>query len=403
METHTFFLYLMIILISARLLAELASKLKIPSVVGELMAGILLGPSLLGWIAPFEAIKLMAEIGIILLLFEAGLETDVKRLVDASTESTFIALFGILLPLSLGFAVCYWGFKLELLSSLFIGGALTATSIGITIRILADLKQRQSKAGQIALGAAVLDDILGVILLALLFEFSLHHGVNWLNAGKALSFMVIFFLLAPVAAKVLALIIHHFDLEGGKPALLPTSIISLVLFFAWLAHELGAPEILGGFAAGLALSRRFFLPFGAALRADANFAKRIQKQMEPIVHLFTPIFFVYVGLSVNLQEVNWQSPFFLLFSSSILVVAIIGKVLGALFLDEPWYTRMMTGAAMIPRGEVGLIFTEMGRSAGIFNTDIYASLVLVIVMTTLLPAFFMKWLNNRVLSSASKN
>ncbi len=395
METHDFFLYLLIILLTARVFAELATRWQAPSVIGELFAGIVLGPSLLGWIEPFGAIKLMAEIGIILLLFEVGLGTDLKRLVHTGGKSLLVAIIGFILPLVLGFALAYGLFELPLLVSLFIGGTLTATSIGITVRVLADLKRQHSAEGQIVLGAAVLDDVLGVILLALLYEFSIGGGVSLVNAGKVLIFVSAFFVLAPIAAKLISLLIKRFDAVSEIPGLIPTTIVSLVLFFAWLAHTLGAPELLGGFAAGLALSRRFFMPLGIALHADEPFAHRIEEQMKPIIHLFTPIFFVFVGLSLNLREIDWGSPFIWLFSLSLLVAAVIGKLMGAFFIKEPWPQRWVIGLAMIPRGEIGLIFAELGRISGIFSNEIYAGMVIVIALTTLLPPFIMKWYYGR--------
>ena len=149
METHTFFLYLLTILLTARLMAEVAVRLKAPSVIGELAAGIILGPSLLGWIEPNEVLKLLAEIGIILLLFEVGLETDVRRLANTGTKSMVVAIGGFVFPFGLGFILSYWLFDLSLIASLFIGGTLTATSIGITIRVLSDLKRQNEKEGQI--------------------------------------------------------------------------------------------------------------------------------------------------------------------------------------------------------------------------------------------------------------
>jgi len=395
METHDFFLYLLIVLLTARIFAELATRLQSPSVIGELLAGVVLGPSLLGWVEPVEAIKLMAEIGIILLLFEVGLETDIKRLARTGVKSFVLALAGFVLPLVFGFALGYWVFGLSILISLFIGGTLTATSIGITVRVLSDLKRQQSSEGQIVLGAALLDDVLGVVLLALLYEFSLGGGVSLLNAGKVLMFVGAFFVLAPIAAKLISLIIRRFEAVSEIPGLLPTTIVSLVLFFAWLAYAMGAPELLGGFAAGLALSRRFFLPLGIALRADEHFAHRIEDQMKPIVHLFTPIFFVYVGLSLNLREIDWGSPFIWIFSLSLLIAAILGKLVGAFMIQEPWLARWVIGLAMIPRGEIGLIFAELGRVSGIFNNEIYAGMVIVIALTTLLPPFIMKWYYGR--------
>lgn len=395
METHDFFLYLLVILLTARVFAELATRLQAPSVIGELFAGVVLGPSLLGWIEPVEAIKLMAEIGIILLLFEVGLETDVKRLVRTGLKSFVVAIAGFVLPLILGFVLGYWVFGLSLLVSLFIGGTLTATSIGITVRVLSDLKRQQAPEGQIVLGAAVLDDVLGVVLLALLYEFSIGGGVSLLNASKVLLFVGAFFVLAPVAAKLISLIIKRFDAVSVIPGLLPTTIVTLVLFFAWLAHALGAPELLGGFAAGLALSRRFFLPLGIALHTDESFAHRIEDQMKPIVHLFTPIFFVFVGLSLNLRQIDWGSPFIWGFSLTLLVAAIVGKLVGAFLIKEPWAVRWVIAMAMIPRGEIGLIFAELGRVSNIFSNEIYAGMVIVIALTTLLPPFIMKWFYTR--------
>jgi len=395
MEVHDFFLTLLIILLTARIFAELATRLQSPSVIGELFAGVVLGPSLLGWIEPTEAIRLMAGIGIILLLFEVGLETDVKRLVRTGLESIVDALAGFILPFVFGFGLAYWLFELPLLVSLFIGGTLTATSIGITVRVLSDLKRQHSKEGQVVLGAAVLDDVMGVVLLALLYEFSIGGGVSLVNTGKVLIFVAAFFVLAPAAAKLMSVVIKRFDASSEIPGLIPTTIVSLVLFFAWLAHAVGAPELLGGFAAGLALSRRFFLPLGVALHADEAFAERIETQMKPIVQLFTPIFFVMVGLSLNLREIDWSSPFIWLFSLSLLVVAVAGKLFGALLLKESWPVRWMIGTAMIPRGEVGLIFAELGRESGILSNEVYAGMVIVIALTTLLPPFFMKWYYRR--------
>lgn len=391
MNTHVFFLDLLTILLTARLMAEIAVRMKAPSVIGELAAGVVLGPSLLGWLEPNEVLKLLAEIGIILLLFEVGLETDMRRLVNAGRKSFFVAGGGFVVPFVLGYGLSYWMFDLSLLVSLFIGGTLTATSIGITIRVLSDLKRQQQTEGQIVLGAAVLDDVLGVILLAILYEFSQGGGVSMTNVSKVMVFVGAFFLLAPVAAKLISHLISRFDSISEIPGLIPTTIVSLVLFFAWLAHAVGAPEILGGFAAGLALSRRFFIPFGIALHTNEAFANRIEEQMKPIIHLFTPIFFVLVGLSINFQQIDWSSPFIWTFSLLFFSVAALGKFAGALFIKESWRMRMIIGLAMVPRGEVGLIFAELGRANGIFNNEIYAGLVIVIALTTILPPLIMKW------------
>lgn len=395
MDTHTFFLQLLLILIISRLLAELAVRLHMPGVIGELTAGVLLGPSIFGWVEPSATIQLLAEVGIILLLFKVGIETDIRRLIGAGRQSLTVALGGFMMPLICGFALGYWLFGLPGLVSLFIGGTLTATSIGISIRVLADLNRQHEREGEIVLGAAVLDDVMGVILLAILYEFAVGDGVSIMNVGKVLIFILLFFLLAPIAAKMISLLIRRFDSYSDIPGLIPIMIISLVLFFAWLAHAVGAPELLGGFAAGLALSRRFFLPFGMFLQSDRKFAGRIELQMNPIVYIFSPIFFVTVGLSLSLREIDWASPFIWSFAISFFLVAVIGKLAGAMMIRASLPQRFAIGLAMMPRGEVGLIFAELGRSTAMFSTEVYAAMVIVIALTTLVSPIALKWFYTR--------
>ncbi len=391
MQAHDFFLILLLILVGARIFAEVFQRIGLPPVLGELAAGLFLGPSLLGWVTLNDTIKLLAEIGIILLLFDVGLETDLKRLKESGWTAAIVAIGGFVLPFILGTFVGYTLFDLSLITSLFIGGTITATSIGITVRVLKDLKKNQSLEGEIVLGAAVLDDIFGVVLLAILYDFSQSGEVSIVDTGRVFLFITAFFILAPIAAKLMALLIHKYDSQTNYPGLIPVAIISLVLFFAWLAHQMGAPEIIGGFAAGLALSRRFFLPFGMVIREKENFADKIEKQMRPIVLLFTPIFFVTVGLSVNMQDINWSEAHVWLFGGSILLVAVVGKMLLPFFLNSlTFQKRVIVGLSMVPRGEVGLIFAEIGRSAGIFDTEVYAALIVVIILTTVLPPLLIK-------------
>ncbi|MCK4709243.1 MAG: cation:proton antiporter [Gammaproteobacteria bacterium] len=395
---HEFILNLLIILLAARLFAEIANYTGAPSVIGELVAGVVIGPSLLGWVEPNDVLKMLAEIGIILLLFEVGIKTDAKRLLYSGKKSVVVAITGFIFPMILGFAVSYWVFGLSLLVSLFIGGTITATSIGITVRVLQDLRCQQAHEGQIVLGAAVLDDVFGVVLLAILYEFSIGGGVSILNISKVILFIGIFFAVAPVAAKILSVYINRLEARSNLPGVIPTTIISLVLLFSWISHALGAPELLGGFAAGLALSRRFFLPFGLTLSADTECVGCIEMQMTPIIQLFTPIFFVYIGLSLSLQEIDWSSPFIWIFSLTIFMLALIGKMIGPFFLKESIYSKLAIGMAMVPRGEIGLIFVELGKISGILNNEIHAGMVIVIVLTTLLSPFVMKWYHHQYAS-----
>ncbi|WP_196141007.1 cation:proton antiporter [Aliikangiella sp. G2MR2-5] len=390
MDTSTVILQIAAILIIARIFGEIAANFNIPSVIGELCAGILLGPTFLGLIEPDGMIRVLAEIGIILLLFQIGLETNLQNLVNTGNKSIIVATGGFVLPFVTCFGLSYYVFDLPQLVSLLIAGTMTATSIGITMRSLTDIGRDKSKEGQIVLGAAVLDDIMGVLLLAILFDFSQTGSIDLTSAARILLFMIVFFLVAPTIAKSISFIIRRFEGMSKIPGLVPTTIVSLVLSLAWLSHAIGIPELLGGFATGLALSQRFFIPFGVSLRADPEFSDHVHSEMKPIIQLFTPIFFVMVGLSLDLSEIDWTSHFFWYFSVSLTAIAIVSKMGGAILIREKFARRVVTGMAMVPRGEVGLIFAELGRTSGLLNNEIYATVVMVIAYTTLFTPFWLR-------------
>jgi len=395
METHVILLQLAAILVCARVFSLIAGRLGAPTIIGELFAGIFLGPTVLGWIEPHSAIQLLAQIGIILLLFEVGLSSDISRLLKSGSRSVIVAIGGFVFPFFLGAAVSYYFFGFSPLVAMFVGGTLTATSIGVTIRILSDLNQHQSREGQIVLGAAVVDDILGVILLTVLYEFSQSGEVSLERLATITVYVFAFLSIAPMAAKLFSFLLNRFTQLYDSPGLIPVSLVSLVLVFAAIAHSLGAPELLGGFAAGLALSRRFFLPFGAAFKTDPQFTEKIRAEISPIIHLFTPIFFVTVGLSLDLTSIDWGSSFFWLFSLSMLFVAVLGKLLGGWIVPETYRSRTLIGMAMVPRGEVGLIFAELGHVANVLTNEVYAAMIIVVAYTTVLSPFWIKLYFNK--------
>jgi Kef-type K+ transport system membrane component KefB len=390
MDTSLAILQVAAILIAARIFGELATWLRVPVVIGEILAGVILGPSLLAFVEPQGLIQVLAEIGIILLLFQVGLETDVGELARSGGKSVVVAVGGFVLPLLTCFVLGRYVFELDPLVALMVAGTMTATSIGITIRTLTDLGHAHSREGNIVLGAVVLDDILGVLLLAILFNFITQGSLDLAGTWRILLFMLVFFLIAPAIAKTVSYVIRRWEAVSETPGMVPTTIVSMVLFLAWLSHELGIPELLGGFATGLALSRRFFLPFGAALQADPEFSSHVHEQMKPVIQLFTPIFFATVGLSLDLSSLDWGSILFWVLSISLAAVAVATKIIGALLVSEPLARRVVIGMSMVPRGEVGLVFAELGRQTGLFDQQIFAIVVIVIAYTTLFTPFWLR-------------
>lgn len=392
MEASDFFLKLLLLLLCAKVFAEVFAYLKLPSVIGEVIAGIVIGPSVLGIIAPDETFYLLAEIGILLLLFEVGLETDVGKVIKVGGQASMVALTGIVAPALLGFWITYDVFQLELIPALFISGCLVATSIGITVRVLADLGKQNTKFSRIVIGAAVIDDIVGVVILALLYDLVVKGQISVIGTSKLVLFIAVFLLIAPILAKLLVPLIAKFSTISRTKGLIPTIVISMILGLAVVSHEIGAPEMLGSFAAGIALARRFFLPLGAEIEHYGHsIASRIEEDMKPIIDLFVPIFFVMVGVSLNFKVIDFSSVEFWSFAGVLSAVAIMGKLVSGVFVKGNLNEKVSTGLAMVPRGEVGLIFAEVGKRSGAFDDTVYAVIVFMVALTTLLAPLALRF------------
>ncbi len=390
-DIHTLFLHIAVILISGKLSGTVFKRFGIPAVLGEVFAGIILGQSLLGIIPLSEAIKVLAELGVILLLFEVGLEADIHMLVKVGPASALVAFLGAVLPFAGGFIISRYLFDMSTMSALFIGGALTATSIGITVKVLSDLGKKKAKFSQIVLGAAVLDDVLGVVILAALYEFSKSGQVNWKATAGLMMDIAIFFVVAPFVARLSAKLIYFVVYKLQDTDVIPPVILSLVLFTGYGAYRVGSPEILGAFTAGLGLSRRFIVPFAGFMKLNEKVIHSVEENIRPLVWIVSPIFFVSVGLALNFKVIDLGSSDFWLLSLSLTVVAMLGKVVSGLLIPLSFKDRINIGLSMMPRGEVGLIFAEFGRSFGAIDEVGYAVVVFVIAVTTLLAPILLKF------------
>lgn len=398
MDLHLIFLYLAILLFFARLTGDIFIKFGIPSVIGEIFVGVLLGQSVFGIIPLSDVMRLLAELGIILLLFHIGLEADLKQLKKVGFSALAVASAGALAPFVIGFIISYYVFNFPFITSLFIGGTLSATSIGITVRVLEDLGKMKEPFAQIVLGAAVLDDIFGVIVLATLFEFSKTQEVN-LNATILLIIYIgTFFLFAPLIGKIFAYFVSTISKRLNTLDFVPPVVVAIILLFAYAAHEIGSPEILGAFTAGIAFSRRFTIPFAAAFQADKAIINKIEESLNPLIWLFTPLFFVYVGLQINLKAIDFSSWHFWGLSAVLLVVAVMTKLLAGIFFKGTRKEKLSVGLSMLPRGEVGLIFAEFGRISGIYDNTLYAVIIFVVSLTTLISPLALKhlWKSNPI-------
>jgi len=391
MHVHELFLTLFIIIIVARVLGELFSRFKMPSVLGELLAGALLGPSMLGIVQPGEVLALLAEIGILMLLFDVGLETDFKRLREAGWQAITVAIFGAVVPFTGAYLLSYHVFGLSEFASLFIGGTLTATSIGITLRVLKDIHREKTNIAQIVIGAAVLDDIIGVVALAFVYDAAVTRELSYSRTFEVTIYIALFITIAPIVANVVAKYLRRLCPVSHYSGFISTTFIAMILIFSYISNYAGAPVILGAFTVGLALSKEFRLPFGLGLQHDGNFYRKIKNSTVPIAELFTPIFFVMVGVSIDFSAIAFGSAIFWYEVIGFTFIAVAGKYFGAFVINQKCKNNnMLIGISMIPRGEVGLIFAKIGHINGVLDNETYAVLIFVVIITTVIPALLLK-------------
>ena len=366
---------LLIIIIVARLAAELAELIKIPAVLGEIIAGIIIGPSALGLIDPIKnldvanMVLLLGEIGVILLLFQVGLEMDLGEMAKVGKPALLVALIGVLVPFAAGFGVASaFGESGEI--SLFIGAALTATSVGITARVLGDLRALALRESRIVLGAAVADDVLGLIILTVVVkvvtEGSISASVVFETIGLALGFLVITGLLA---IYVIPKAFTRIDRVAKSSTTIVAVSFALMLAFSLLANQAKLAFIIGAFMAGLAVGR-------------SQQHERIAEGLNPLGHIFIPVFFASIGINADLDAMF--QPSVLALATVLTVVAIIGKLIAGFGIGRSPGDKLLIGIGMIPRGEVGLIFASIGLSKGILDDELYGALLLMVLVTTLI-------------------
>jgi Kef-type K+ transport system membrane component KefB len=370
------FLFLLVaVLVSAKLLGELAEKIGQPAVLGELLAGVLLGGSVLGVLdTGVEALHLMAEIGVVLLLFQIGLETNLGRLLRVGPASAMVAVVGVALPFALGWAVAR-ALGLETLPSVVAGAALTATSVGITARVLSDLGRLQEPESQIVLGAAVIDDIIGLIILAVVAK--LVGGAEVTPAGVGLITGVAFGFVAAVVLIGRLVVPPLFELLArlGREETLGIMAIAFAFLIAYLADSVGSALIIGAFAAGLVLG-------------PTQHSQVIEHGVLRLSMFFVPIFFVWVGAAVDVR--TFADPQVLMVGGALIVVAVVGKFAAGF---TPWWfkgKKSVIGVGMIPRGEVGLIFAQMGLTTGVLTSGLFSALTLMVMVTTFIAPPLLK-------------
>ncbi len=367
MTFSTFLLKIAIILIFAKAFGEIMNRLRLPSVVGELLAGVVLGYSVLNWIDPkVEVLHLLAEMGAVLLLFEIGLEMNMRELLRAGLLSVWVGTLGMVFPFFLGWLISSL-FKYSLLESLFMGGVLAATSVGITARVLQDFGWLKSREANIIMGAAVFDDILALLLLTLLVGIEEAQASLSYVAGSLLTAMLFLGITLSLGWRVTPFMMKFLGNLRARGGLYGGVIVFLVLL-SLLAEEVGLAPIVGAFAAGLLLSQ-------------TEGVLHIRRDIVPLTDFLTPFFFVIMGAQMQVGTMDLSS---FLFCFCLLIVAFLGKILpGVVLPTKEKLHRWIVGVGMVPRGEVGLVFASLALRAGIFFPALYAVAVLVVMLVTL--------------------
>ena len=371
-------LALFIMMAAAKVLAEIFERLRQPAVVGEILAGVIIGPSVLAWVAPSDFTNTLAEIGVIFLLFTVGLETKPSAIFRVGTRAAIVAVLGVIAPFVGGyFLMRWWG--AGTVESLFIGTALVATSVGITARVLGAMKLLDAQTSRIILGAAVIDDILGLLILALVASASagqINYLVIGATAALAIGFTVfVLFVGAPVVTRLAPRIEN---LRTSESFFVFGLVLCLGLSVA--ATYIGVAAIIGAFLAGMALAEA----------TEGNHT--MHKQMSGVTEFLVPFFLVNIGMQVRLDVFRSRDTVLLTILITLLAVVskLIGCGVGALSLG--WRRAGQVGMGMVPRGEVGIVVAQIGLSLAVINDALFGVVLFMAVATTLIAPPFLKLL-----------
>jgi Kef-type K+ transport system membrane component KefB len=379
MELKDFLWSLITIYVCARVMGELAVRIGQPAVLGELLAGVLVGGSVLGWVQETETLKLLGEIGVMLLLFEVGLESDLQSFLKVGRSAALVALIGVVVPFALGYTLAL-ALHLSQLQAIFIGATLTATSVAISARVLSDLGKLKTPEGNIILGAAVIDDLLGLVILSVTIGLATSGTVSWLavarTAGLAILFLGLAIVLGDRYAHLFGRLINWMKTRGR---LIIASVV-FALLLGYTADVMHIAPLVGAFAAGLILAR-------------TEHQTHLGETIKPVADVFVPIFFVLIGAAVDLSRLNpfnGQNWPVLLLAGGLTLAAVIGKLVAGLGAAEEKADRWIIGVGMLPRGEVGLIFASMGLSHRIIAGGEYGAILFVVVFTTFVSPILLK-------------
>lgn len=384
MEAYNVFKDLAIIILMAKLFGILARKCKAPQVVGEIIAGLLIGPSVLGWVGQTDFLVQMAEIGVILLMFSAGLETDIKELVRTGPVAFLIACSGVFVPLIFGtllymgfYGAAPWGSE-EFYKAVFIGTILTATSVSITVESLREMGRLKGKVGTTILSAAIIDDVIGIIVLTVVVGFKSPDS----NPSKVVLNTVLFFVVAVIAGFLFYFLFRKFDARYPHTRRIPILGLAFCFAMSYIAERyFGIADITGAYVAGIVL---------CSLR-DSNYIA--QKMDTNSYMLFGPVFFASIGLKTNIDNLDAS---ILLFAVAFVLVGLSAKIFGcglvARLCKFKRKDALKIGVGMMTRGEVALIVSQKGLSVGLMTPVYFTAVILLIVVSSILTPIILKLL-----------
>ena len=384
METYTIFRDLAIIIVAAKLFGILARKINVPQVVGEIIAGLVIGPSVLGIVEQSDFLNMMAEIGVILLMFSAGLGTNLKDLIRTGPTAFMVALCGVLVPLILGTVLymLFYGFSPlgspEFYKAVFIGVILTATSVSITVKTLEELGKLKTELGVTIVSAAIIDDVIGIIALTIVV--GLGSGTQDTGILSIIIRSILFFVCSGVAGFIFYKIFKFLDYKYEHSRRIPILGLALCMFLSYAAEQyFGVSDITGAFVAGIILCSIEDAPY-------------IERKMNISSYmLFGPVFFAGIGLKTDIHGI---SSTILVFSVCFVIVAMITKVIGCGLVmkltKHSWLDSAIVGVGMMTRGEVALIVAQKGLSIGMLESVYFTPVILLIITSSVLTPILLK-------------